>query len=162
MARGLESMKRRGISYEVLDRKTYDLEEGEWAIALTHGWVCKYSDGTACFDFSLPNESSYAVIAHNDKRKIVGVLKFEYNGRWRKVLSAGTFVRRDYRRRGVAKQLWRCAIDALNPERIGITVVSDRGLTLVERLSRLFPRVYFSCTEAANRKLRILKKRRAA
>lgn len=155
-------MKKRGISYEVLDSRAYDLEKGEWAVALTHGWVCKYQDGTACFDFSLRNDSSFAVVAYNERRKIVGVLKFEYNGRWKKILSAGTFVSRNYRRRGIAKQLWKSAVDALNPDRIYITVVSDRGLTLVTKLRRLFPGVIFACTESADRKLRVLPKQRAA
>jgi GNAT superfamily N-acetyltransferase len=154
-------MKRRGIFYEVLDRRTYDLEKGAWAVALTHGWVCKYRDGTACFDFSLPNDSSFAVVAVNNKRKIVGVLKFEYNGRWRKLQAGGTFVRRDFRRRGIAKQLWRCAVDYVDPERIHITVVSDRGHTLAQRLHKLFPWISFSCREEAKRKLRDLRKRRA-
>ena len=141
----------------MISRRTY--KGGLLQRYLDYGWICKYRiSKAACIDLNLKNETGYAVIATNDKGKVVGVLKFEFNGRWKKLTSVGTWVRPTERKLGIARNLWRCAFESLECERAGVTVVSDRGMTLVESLQRAFPKVSFEVSEAGDRKLRVLKK----
>jgi hypothetical protein len=150
-------MKKQGISYEVVNRKTYN--GGPLQRYLDFGWICKYRiSKAACIDFSLKNKTGYAVVARNERGTVVGILKFEFNGRWKKLESVGTWVRPAERKMGVARNLWRCAFKTLQCERAGVTVVSDRGKTLVESLQKAFPRVQFEVKEAGDRPLRVLKK----
>ena len=150
-------MKQQGITYEVVDRKKYN--GGPFQKYLDYGWICKYRiSKAACIDLTLKNETGYAVIACNARGRVVGVLKFEYNGRWKKLKSVGTWVRPAERKMGVARNLWRCAFKTLGCTRASVTVVSDRGKTLVEALQRQFPTVAFEVNEAGDRPLRVLKK----
>jgi hypothetical protein len=145
------------ISYELIKRGT---AKGQlWKKYLDFGWICKYRKSmAACIDWDLDNKTDYAVIALNTKGKVVGVLKFHYNSRWKKLSSVGTWVRRDARKMGVGTKLWGKAKDELGLKRAEVTVVSDRGLTLVTRLQEAFPDMAFAVKEAGDRKLRNLKK----
>ena len=145
------------ISFELIKRGT---AKGRlWQKYLDFGWICKYRKSQeACIDWKLANKTNYAVIALNTKGRVVGVLKFHYNGRWKKLSSVGTWVRKDARKLGVAIKLWGKAKDELGLKRAEVTVVSDRGLTLVTRLQQALPGIAFQVKEAGDRKLRNLKK----
>jgi hypothetical protein len=149
-------MMTQGITYELVNRKTY--KGGPLQKYLDYGWICKYRiSKAACIDLTLENDTGYAVVATNEKGKVVGVLKFEFNGRWKKLKSVGTWVRPAERKMGIARGMWGCAFDTLGCKRAEVTVVSDRGLTLVGSLQRAFPKVAFEVVESADRKLRVLK-----
>lgn len=150
-------MDDKGITFEVIKRGT---AKGRlWQKYLDFGWICKYRiSKAACIDFTLENDTQYAVIALSAKGKVVGVLKFEFNSRGKKFSSVGTWVCATARKQGVGTNLWRAAIERLKVKVAEVTVVSDRGLTLVTRLQQEFPDVSFEVKESADRKLRVLKK----
>jgi hypothetical protein len=103
-------MDKQGISYELISRSTYQGEKLQKY--LDYGWICKYRiSKAACIDLTLKNDTGHAVIATNKEGKVVGVLKFEFNGRWKKLASVGTWVRPKERKLGIARNLWKTAFD---------------------------------------------------
>ena len=150
-------MSANAITFELVKRGT---AKGRiWKKYLDFGWICKYRiSKAACIDWDLGNKSKYVVIALNPKGTVVGALKFEFDRRTKKLSSVGTWVRKPERKFGIGRGLWEVAVKELGVKRAKVTVVSDRGLTLVTSFMRAFPDVIFEIQEEADRKLRVLKK----
>ena len=153
-------MDNTGITFEVIKRGT---AKGRlWQEYLDFGWISKYIiSKKVCVDFELPNETQYAALAVNTQGKAVGGFKFHFDPKSKTLSSAGTWVAASVRKRGVGTGLWRAAVEKLKVEVAEVTVVSDRGLTLVTSLTKEFPDVSFEMKESADRKLRVLKKKAA-
>jgi hypothetical protein len=85
---------------------------------------------------------------------MVGLWKYSLRGT---VLSSeGTWVSAAYRKRGIALSMWREAMGGGHIARVRVNVVSDKGLTLIHSLQRLYPDVEWVVCEDGGRKLRIL------
>jgi len=72
--------------------------------------------------------------------------------------SGGTVVNRSYQHQGIAKELWSTAINNIRPQKINITVTSDRGYTLALSLKHTYPRISWDIIQNGNRLLRNMKK----
>lgn len=72
--------------------------------------------------------------------------------------SGFTFVSKNWRKKGLAMAMWRLMLETINPSTVNLRVISDRGLTLVERLQNEFKHIRFFWHDDGNRKLRLLKK----
>lgn len=149
------------FTFVIVNRKTYKGER--FRKYLDYGWICKYfKSKAACIDFTLENRTPYVAVACNSRGTVVGVFKFEYNARWKKIIAFGTWVRPQERKLGIGSQLWNMVFDRLGVRNVTVKVVSDKGATLMESLERRFPNVEFCIEQAGERKLRLLGKNRAA
>ncbi len=134
------------------------------------GQLARTESGSFCWDDTTPNPSNRTLIAtiRRGSRR-VGILKYdvaEVKG-VRVLRSVGTFVWPLYRGINIAQKMWARALSRDRIGRVEVSVVSDRGKTLVEALSRQFPRIQFELRESGDRPLRSLKgkgkgRRRAA
>lgn len=123
---------------------------------LDYGLISKYvGSGEVCIDFEARNTSDHAVLSYTDKGRVVGLLKFDLEDGL--LVSRGTWVRKPERRHGVALKLWELAL-TMPVDRVGVTVVSDRGKTLVEKLRVQHPHVVWDVVEDGDRVLRNLRK----
>ena len=77
-----------------------------------------------------------------EKMLIAGVL-FVYRSRFNEgELSAfGTMVRPAYRKKGIGSALWREMLRTENPSRMNVQVISNKGLTLINKMKAEFPNV---------------------
>lgn len=70
--------------------------------------------------------------------------------------SGGTLVIRSWQRRGLGRLLWETMLCLERPKAVYVTVASDRGLTLIQRLERVHPDVEWKVDALGGRKLRVL------
>jgi len=91
--------------------------------------------------------------------RIVGTLCVLWLGRWKKICSCGTVVSRSWQNKGVATMLWDEMIDFHKPKRIYVSLVSDRGLSLIASLKENYRWIEWQTSERADRKLRVLKRK---
>jgi GNAT superfamily N-acetyltransferase len=92
-----------------------------------------------------------------DGRKLVGWLM------WGKVSprsfrSHGTWVHRMYRRQGIAFELWARMIQEIQPKEVFCSVITDRGMTLVNKITNMYPQINWDVCDDGERKLRDLRK----
>ena len=83
----------------------------------------------------------YVYLKHT---QVVGVVQFDLDttARGRNYITGTfTYVRPAYRKRGIAKEIWRAILDELNPWAVQIHVVSSAGLTLFNSLEQEYPTV---------------------
>lgn len=147
------------IEYGLVTHKNKD----EFKQLLLQGTVLKYGRLEDRWRWDLTDSTNCAVVATNSESRVpvIGILKFDFNGRWNKMHSHGTYVTRSYRLGGVARTLWDKALTGMAVERVKVSVVSDRGLTLIESVRRNHPNVYFEVHDDGCRKLRVLRPRAA-
>lgn len=125
----------------------------------THGYLARTHSGHFFWDKTQDDTSTNAVLASRVNGSLVGILKydFEVSGRRRILRSHATFVWPLYRGIDIARTMWCFAIQEHRVTKVHVSVVSDRGKTLVETLSDQFPRVSFEMSEQGQRALRSLK-----
>lgn len=125
-----------------------DFGEGKWSLgfgwpmvtsAYTQGYVCNFVDRG---------------IAAVRRGRIVGVLTWNIDEG--ELESGGTFVSRTIRRRGLGLAMWELALSVERPGVVSMTVVSDRGVTLVQSLKRRHRGIYWDLSMDGARKLRVL------
>ena len=92
-----------------------------------------------------------------DGRKVVGWLM------WGKMSprcfrSHGTWVHRMYRRQGIALELWTRMIKEVQPEKVFCSVITDRGMTLITKITDMYPQINWDICDDGERKLRNLRK----
>ena len=121
---------------------------------LRYGSLMYANNGALCWSWSEPELSHGAVVARNDKSRIVGILKYKIC--LRRFSSLGTHVARGYTRQGIAMALWARALRDLKPTRVTCCIVSDRGRTLIEAVQIANPGFNFNVVEHGRRKTRIL------
>lgn len=82
-----------------------------------------------------------AVAAYH-KGKVIGV--FKYRDGYPGVLEAcGTAVAKKFRGKGIAEKLWNAALRKMQPKTVWVTVVSDSGFHLIEKLKKRWPKIHF-------------------
>ena len=91
------------------------------------------------------SETEYAVIAVAQNAKIVSIFRFEtgdYGFHGQILLSAcGTYTLPEYRRRGIAKNLWRVALAKVRPDVVDVVGTSRLGRRLIDDLVEEFPHI---------------------
>lgn len=116
--------------------------------------ISKYrKSGEICIDHHERNESDYAILVESGPH-VVGLFKFDLRGR--RLISRGTWVSRSARRQGLATKLWGKAIREFGVTSVEVTAVSDRGKTLVDRLTKKFRKVKWNVSYEGDRELRNL------
>jgi predicted GNAT family acetyltransferase len=90
----------------------------------------------------------------------IGIYECEYyNG----ILNShGTVVSNKYQKMGIASKLWKKALLTLKPKKIYVTVVSDRGFTLINKVKNYRKSAEWVITEQCGRSLHNLKKSKVA
>jgi GNAT superfamily N-acetyltransferase len=94
-------------------------------------------------------ESEFAMVATKNRR-LVAFFRFsiDFGNELRTLVPGGTWVRANYRNKGIARELWRRAIRKHVPEEVSVVVVSKGGHRLVLSLESLFPHIHFDVTTA--------------
>lgn len=105
--------------------------------------MCGYSDRT--------------IVAMDENFHIVGVWKYDRPAKG-KIYSAGTWVAKKFRKHGIAKKLWAYGIKHEKPKTVCVTVITDRGYSLIASLEEKYPRITWKIEHGCVRKLRRLRK----
>lgn len=123
------------------------------------GHLARTWSGSFFWDKEKENPTEYAVLATKVDSTLVGIQKFDVSlrGRSRTLVSNSTYVWPLYRGINIAQKMWGVAIREQRITKVQVSVISDRGKTLVETLSDEFPHIGFEMIEAGNRALRSLK-----
>lgn len=100
------------------------------------------------------NKTSYAAL---NKDKIVGALTIGRSRSGKTIHANGTIVRPAYIKQGIGRELWHAMLKSEKPKRVSVTVISDRGYSLVESMKESFPNIKWIVEENGDRKLRRLK-----
>jgi len=88
---------------------------------------------------NLPPNSDEAVIATHNK-KLIGFFRYRIlsNG---ELDAEGTWVEKKYRRKGIAKAMWKKAIRKHKAKYISVTTVSRMGHGLVRKIAKSFKKL---------------------
>ena len=78
-----------------------------------------------------------------DSKKLIGFIA--YNKEQNQLESYGTWVSPNYRKLGIAKQLWELAIEKAKPKEIFVTVASEEGRILIESIEKKHTEIRFRC-----------------
>jgi ribosomal protein S18 acetylase RimI-like enzyme len=102
----------------------------------------------------------YVVLAYC-KDQVIGLQRMVKRRNRISAQSLGTWVRRDFRRRGVATRMWQLMLRRLQPRNVTVIVVTDRGFTLTNRLQMYAKKkdIKLHIIEDGYRNLRDLRKR---
>jgi len=121
---------------------------------------CRWNPQNDIFDFGqedyhMIRPAGRSAIAIDEFGHLLGVWSYD---RERKgvVRSCGTWVSPKHRKRGLAKKLWKFVIAHENIKKIYVSVITDRGYSLVEALKRDLPDMKWKITEDGDRRLRKL------
>lgn len=110
-------------------------------------------------DYHMGGCADRVVIATDKYGHLIGAWK--YNREPRKIIrSFGTWVSPSFRKIGLAKKMWEFGIVYENAKKVIVTVMTDRGYSLVDSMKKRFPKVRWDVVEGADRKLRKLSKKR--
>lgn len=108
------------------------------------------------------NHNNYVYYAMH-RGVVVGLYAIRFSGtRYRILTSDGTVVIPSYQKYGVASKLWTRAIKDFKPKGIHVSLISDRGHTLVRKMQEKFPRIKWHTCCSAGRGLRDLRRKKAA
>lgn len=89
------------------------------------------------------SKGSLGLVAISNRNSLVGALSFyRMRGMRKGYHSLGTFVVPTWRRMGVAKVLWRRALESLIPRLVEVQFVSHRGKTLIDSVRTSWEEVY--------------------
>lgn len=122
------------------------------------GMVPTPDESQFIWDLHSPHYSRaiHASVAFTKDGELAGIHQYSYTPR-QGLYSEGSWVWANFRNRGIAKNLWGLSLDVTGTKRVGLMVVSDRGMTLVNSLSRTFKDILFEYEQGGLRKLRVLK-----
>jgi len=103
-------------------------------------------------------QANSAVVAVDEHGHPIGIWKFAKAGS--SIWSSGTWVLPKLRKHGIAKKLWAFGISYFKPKSIHVTVISDRGYSLVCAIRDMFPHIKWNIQHEGLRKSIRLKDRR--
>jgi ribosomal protein S18 acetylase RimI-like enzyme len=118
------------------------------------GGLVTSASGYLHWDGNNFNPSKYATVAY-ENGKLVGIIKYDF--RYKTFESYGTWVAPRFRKNGLAVKLWEVALERTGAKKVRVTVISDRGNTLIESLQSDFPDIKWKICQAGARKLRDLR-----
>ena len=115
---------------------------------------CVWKKELSNFDYLA--EATYSVVALDEFGHLAGAWQFEKYGK--RIHSYGTWVDTKYRRNGLAKKMWAHAINYYNPIQVSVSVITDKGYTLISSLQKKFPTIKWYVKDVGQRTLRELNK----
>lgn len=141
--------RRPGDSYSSVSRLTVKLHVKDGlcrrpSTIVEHKVECLKGLGPSVVAFveGLAEETSSHVAIARDGKKTVGFFRFTI--RRGTLWAQGTWVRKSYRKKGLALSMWDVAMKRFKPKRVDVVTVSRGGKVLVERVKRGNPGVKFA------------------
>jgi predicted GNAT family acetyltransferase len=86
-----------------------------------------------------------AILAYH-KKELIGFFRFYKRKKGKTLYAGGTYVMKQYRGDGVAKNLWIKALKKTKPEIVDVMVASRGGLKLIKSLKKDFKKIEWIIT----------------
>jgi len=94
----------------------------------------------------------------NQQRTIVGAVLQRFDHKGKKIFASGTRVVRNVQGEGVASRMWKISLESCpGVKAVYVTVISDKGYTLINSLRQQHPMIRWNIIERGKRVLRDLK-----
>jgi predicted GNAT family acetyltransferase len=133
---------------------TLSIHGGKYCGAYCCPWMMTANADFGAEDYYL-GDINRIVVAVDEYGHAAGIWRYYKQGKT--ITSCGTWVSPKHRKYGIAKRMWEFGISCEDPKKINVTIITDRGYSLIDSMKEQFPDVKWKISEDSLRKLRKLK-----